>query len=294
MSNERSRISSMGTVGTFLTRGTCSQTLFCVLDRAFEHPLRAEERASDPLAGGIVQHGYQCGMIWGSTLAAGAEAHRRFGTGPQAEARAILAAQRIVESFRAQNDETNCLEITGIDESSSALQMTTHFLLKGGTIDCFRMAARYAPVAFREVNTALSEEPAEAPAAPVSCSAMLARRMGASDMHAVMAAGLAGGIGLSGGACGALGAAIWIAGMKALEEGRKVEFKSKSALDTIDRFVECTDYEFECSTIVGRKFESVADHARHLCQGGCSKIIDVLAATGSPSSPRGVEAAQEK
>jgi hypothetical protein len=283
-------MSSMGTVGTFLTRGTCSQTLFCVLDRAFEHPLREEERASDPLAGGIVQHGYQCGMIWGSTLAAGAEAYRRFGTGPQAEAKAILAAGRIVESFRAQNHETNCLEITGIDESSSALQMTTHFLFKGGTIDCFRMAARYAPVAFREVDTALSEEHAEAPAAPVSCSALLARKMGASDMQGVMAAGFAGGIGLSGGACGALGAAIWITGLKALAEGRKVEFKSKAALDTIDRFVTCTDYEFECSAIVGRKFESVADHAGHLCQGGCSKIIDALAATGSPSAARAVEA----
>jgi len=25
-----------------------------------------------PLAGGIMQHGYQCGMIWGATLGAGA------------------------------------------------------------------------------------------------------------------------------------------------------------------------------------------------------------------------------
>ena len=38
--------------------------------------------------------------------------------------------------------------------------------------------------------------------------------MGESDIHAVMASGLAGGIGLCGGACGALGAAIWILGMK--------------------------------------------------------------------------------
>ena len=31
------------------------------------------------------------------------------------------------------------------------------FFIKGGTIGCFRMAARYAPVAFSEINTALSE-----------------------------------------------------------------------------------------------------------------------------------------
>jgi hypothetical protein len=42
--------------------------------------------------------------------------------------------------------------------------------------------------------------------------------MDVSDMHMVMAVGLAGGIGLSGGACGALGAAIWIIGMQLQEE----------------------------------------------------------------------------
>jgi hypothetical protein len=268
----------MRTVRTFLSRGTCSQTLLCVLNRAFEHPLGPEERASDPLAGGIAQHGYQCGMLWGAALAAGAEAHRRFGAGPQAEARAIVAAQRIVDSFRAQNHEINCLEITGMNESSSALQLTTYFLFKGGTIGCFRMAARYAPVALRETTAAFAEPQVDAPAAPVSCAALLARRLGASDQHAVMAAGLAGGIGLSGGACGALGAAIWLMGLKTLEQGGKVGFKSAEVLDLIDRFVKCSKYEFECSAIVGRRFESVADHACHVGQGGCSKILDVLAA----------------
>jgi hypothetical protein len=84
---------------------------------------------------------------------------------------------------------------------------------------------------------------------------------------------------LSGGACGALGAAIWIIGMNSLKEGvGKIAFKAPSALDAIDRFIKCTDYEFECSKIVGRKFENIGDHASYLCTGGCSKIIEVLAA----------------
>lgn len=45
-----------------------------------------------PFAGGIMQRGYQCGMIWGAALAAGAEAHRLHGPGPQAETAAIMAA----------------------------------------------------------------------------------------------------------------------------------------------------------------------------------------------------------
>ncbi len=74
------------------------------------------------------------------------------------------------------------------------------------------MTARYAKDAYSQIS-ALSEENIKAPPHPVSCSAMLAQKMGVSEMHRVMAAGFAGGIGLSGGACGALGAAIWITGM---------------------------------------------------------------------------------
>ncbi len=231
-----------------------------------------------PLAGGIMQHGYQCGMIWGAALAAGAQAYRLLGPGPQAETKAIIAAQRLVESFRARNNSINCLEITNIDKSSSTMQMITYFLIKGGTIGCMRMAARYAPVAFSEINTALSEEHIEAPSPPVSCAAMLAQKMGVSDMHAVMAAGFAGGIGLCGGACGALGAAIWIIGMNSSKEGvGKIDFKNPKAIDAIDRFMKCTDSEFECSKIVGRRFENIGDHADYLRDGGCSKIIEVLA-----------------
>ena len=143
---------------------------------------------------------------------------------------------------------------------------------------CLRMAARYAPEAYNEVGSALSGKHVEASSPPVSCAAVLARRMGASEMHAVMAAGFAGGIGLSGGACGALGAAVWIIGMNVLKEGGKVDYKASRALDTIDRFIRCSEYEFECSKIAGRTFESVSDHASYVRDGGCSRIIEVLAA----------------
>lgn len=248
-----------------------------VLNRAFDHSLEPEEKAVVPLAGGIMQHGYQCGMIWGATLAAGAQAYRLLGPGPQAETKAIIAAQRLVESFRAHNNNINCFEITGLDKSSSVIQMIIYFLIKGGTISCIHMAARYAQEAFTEITTALSEERVERPSPAVSCAAMLAQKLGVSDMHTVMAAGLAGGIGLSGGACGALGAAIWIIGMNSLKEGDgKIEFQSSRAIDAVDRFLKCTDFEFECYKIVGRRFDNVGDHAGYMNDGGCSKIIEVL------------------
>ena len=221
-------------------------------------------------------------MLWGVTLAAGAQAYRLLGPGPQAETAAIVAAQGLVESFRARTNEINCLEISGIDLKASSkrifLMQLFKFFIKGGPIGCFRMAAGYAPEAYSAINTALSEKHIEAPSPPVSCSAMLAQKMGVSDMHTAMAAGFAGGIGLSGGACGALGAAIWIIGMNGRKEGVKNKVINSRIADTIDTFIRSVDFEYECSKIVGRKFENVGDHAGYLRDGGCSKIIEVLAA----------------
>ena len=101
--------------------------------------------------------------------------------------------------------------------------------------------------------------------------------MGASELQVVMAAGLAGGIGLSGGACGALGAAIWLVGLKSLEDGAAtVDENNPEAGHAIERFMGCTDYKFECAEIVGRRFEDIHDHAQHLRAGGCARLIEEL------------------
>ncbi len=291
MSKAKKRVSKIGTVGAFINGRACSDTLCHVLNRAFDEPMELEEKAVMPLAGGIKQYGYQCGMLWGATLAAGAEAYRRYGAGPKAEAAAVRAAQRLVESFRDLNKNINCLEITDIDRTSSTMKMITYFLIKGGTIGCFRRAAQYAPVAYKEINTALSETPAkEESCQPASCAAMLAKKMGLSDKHTVMAAGLAGGIGLSGGACGALGAAVWIMGIKVIEERGVDNLWSdkeynKKLNNLIDRFLKKSGYTFECDEIVGRKFETVEDHADHLRAGGCAEILDELAQDFSSDDP---------
>ena len=250
-----------------------------VVDGSFDHPLALEEHATLPLAGGIEQMGFQCGQLWGAALAAGAQAYRLFGPGPQAEAAAVIAAQRLAQSFRTSYKSINCLEVTELDWKNAQAKQILGFFLKGGPIRCFSMTAGYSRAAIREIDAAFTGDPLEAPAPPVSCAALLAQKMGASDQHIVMAASLAGGIGLSGGACGALGAAIWLIEMNRAQAGTgKVEFNSPEATEAIDRFIQSTGLEFECSQIVGRKFENVADHACYLRDGGCSKFIEALAA----------------
>lgn len=282
MEKSEIKISSMKTLGMFLSGRTCSEMLFNILSNTFDNQKEIEELATLTLAGGIKQHGYQCGMLWGSALAAGARAYQLNGSGEKSEAMAISAAQKLVQTFKTQNEHINCEEITHMDKSSSNLDMLVYFLLKGGTIGCAKMASKFAPEALNGITSAFSEESTETLSLPVSCTSLLAQKMGASEEHTTMAAGLAGGIGLCGGACGALGAAVWLMGMKMRQEDEKVNlWKDKTYVEKfenlVEKFLESSDYEFECSDIVGRKFEDVNDHANYLKEGGCSKIIEALA-----------------
>ena len=71
-----------------------------------------------------MQQGYQCGMLWGAALAAGAQAYRLYGPGPQAESEAILAAQRLVEAFRSRNKQIDCFELTELNWKGLSSQGT--------------------------------------------------------------------------------------------------------------------------------------------------------------------------
>jgi hypothetical protein len=220
-------------------------------------------------------------MPWGAALFAGAEAYRRHGTGPLAEASAIAAAQQVVESFRGfTKNRINCYDITGLDLTGN-IRLTRDsmkFLIKGGPIYCLFLLWKYIRATYTGIQSKPPEIPDESPSPPVSCAALLAQKAGASEMQAVMAAGLAGGIGLSGGGCGALGAAIWITGMNSPEEKPDKKIGNEKINAIIERFKEQTEAKLECSAIAGQKFASIAEHSAYLREGGCGEIIKLLAA----------------
>jgi hypothetical protein len=255
-----------------------------VLDHAEGYPMDTEEHASGILAGGIANSGYQCGMLWGMALAAGAQAYRSYGAGPKAEYGAVLTAQKMVASFRTCNrpKEINCMEILGMNfnEKMTAGKAVKYIFTGklGGVMRCLTtMAGKSAKTGFRDINGTLSEIHYKEQPAPVSCAALLAQKMGASETYTVMAAGLAGGIGLSGGGCGALGTAIWLKEIEhtRTKPGEKLDYSQSSQI--INRFLKASNYQYECVEITGRKFKDVKEHAEFLRGGGCAKIIEVLA-----------------
>lgn len=260
---------------TFLKQGTCSRTFFHILNREYNNPKPSHENALDPLAGGIAQQGYQCGMLWGAAMGVGTESYRRFTNPGIATGMAILATQKIHESFLEHAKSPDCIDITNTDWNKKF--SIIKFLATGKMVTCFKLAGRWAPAALKAAEEGLANGNFDVPANTISCASETIRRMGGTEEEAVMVAGFAGGLGLSGKGCGALSAAIWKNTHTRVE---KNAYKYSLADPEIERifkaFYAVTDYEMECSQICGREFTSLADHSEFITKGGCRNLIDAL------------------
>lgn len=262
---------------TFLKQGTCSRTFFYILNREFGHPMENEEQAVDLLAGGILQQGYQCGMLWGASCAAGAESFRRCnGDCNRAIGMSIKATQHIIKSFVSKANFPDCSDITEVEWTKK--WSIAKYMFSGKFWNCFKLAEKWAPEAIQSATEGLSLDPKDLPETPVSCASEVIRKMGGTNMEMVIVSGFAGGLGLSGNGCGALSAAIW---MNALRRIRKQSYKyslhDPVTEKILNLFYQATDYEMECNKITGKHFASVADHTHFLNDGGCGKLIDILA-----------------
>jgi hypothetical protein len=280
MSEIKSRKIRRDTKRVFFKLGTCSRTFFYIIDREYGCPLEDEERAADPLAGGILQQGYQCGMLWGASLAVGAESYRRCSDRSRGIAMAIKATQHVMESFINRTKSADCSEIVSCDWSSK-LSIAKHFIT-GKFLSCFKLAEKWAPDAIQSATEGLSLDQTGVSEQPMSCASEVVRRMGGSDKEMVMVSGFAGGLGLSGNGCGALSAAIW---MNTLTRIRTQNYKSSLSDPVAGRilkaFYEATGYEMECSKTCGRRFETIEEHTEFIKSGGCDKLIQVLVDTNS-------------
>ena len=104
---------------TFREKGTCSQTFAYLLNNEFGNSLEDEERATDPLAGGIMRKGHQCGMLWGSALALGAKSFHKTKDVHKASALAIMATKNMMESFIEKitgGSQGQHIKLIGMDE----------------------------------------------------------------------------------------------------------------------------------------------------------------------------------
>jgi C_GCAxxG_C_C family probable redox protein len=260
----------------FFRQGTCSRTMFHLLNHEFDHKYDEEERAVDPLAGGIMQEGYQCGMIWGAAMAVGAEAFHRNDNLDDAIASAIEGSREVLTSFANKAGSPDCGIITKTDFNSK--RQIFKYMFTGKFIKCYKLADNWAPEAIEAAKAGLSTNHKESSKPVISCASEVLKKMGGTDEEMALVAGFAGGVGLTGNACGALAASVW---KTTLDWNRKHPGKSvyfnPEAKKKVAEFKKATDGEFFCHKICGRHFTSVAEHAEFIKKGGCDKLIDLLA-----------------
>ncbi len=266
----------------FMELGTCSHLYLYLLNRDFGHPMEIEGRALDPMAGGILRNGYQCGMLWGASMAAGAEAFRRFKVQDQAFHASMSSTQHIMVSFLKRSDSHNCLNITGCNLKGTFGSLKC--FLFGGFDSCMELSKQWAPDATQAAIKGLSEKQ-DIPSRPTTnCASEVVDKLGGNQQEKVMVSGLAGGMGLSGNACGALGAAIWMNTLhwcrnpanNCLMKDGESPFENPDANKTLNAFLDATNSEFLCRQISGRRFESLEEHSEFIKNGGCRKTIDAL------------------
>ena len=259
----------------FRKLGTCSRTFFHILNREFGHPKELEECASDSLAGGIMQKGYQCGMLWGASLAVGAEAYRKCKDQNQAICVTINVTQSLMESFSKRENTINCRDITRCDFSSK-LSFAKYFF-SGRFLHCFDLADKWAPEAVQSAIIGLSNKETFSNEC-VSCATEVAKKMDATDEEMIMVAGFAGGLGLSGSGCGALSGAIWIKSLEwCRKEKKKSSMKNPNSKKVLETFYMETDSRILCSDISRKLFINFDDHSSYIKNGGCDRLINTLA-----------------
>lgn len=261
---------------------SCSRTFGFLLDREFGNESELHERALSKLAGGIMNKGHQCGMLWGASMAVGAEAARRYADPSEAIGLALAATREVVHSFEGRTHTVNCREVTGknLDTFLGMMSMMFEVFTKGiDDMPCFVLAEAWAPEAIEAARSGISGG-FEHEVPPRSCASEVVRAMGGTPREAVMVAGFGGGMGLGGHGCGALAAAIW---MKGVQWGQAhpddvQRFGTRTGEKAVLRaFQQATDGVLECRTICGRTFGSIDEHSRFVAEGGCRDLIEVLA-----------------
>lgn len=267
---------------TFWKCGACSHAMFHLLNHEFSNSAEDAEKASDLLAGGIAQKGHQCGMLWGASLACGTEAYRNSKTVGSATSSAIIASGELMKSFTARTKSPNCRDIAKVnwDNKLEFILYMLKIVARGFVYSpCFNLIAKWTPEAVSAAK-AVFAKPTNDISHCLSCASETVKKMGGTDQEAVMVAGFAGGIGLSGHACGALAAAIWYKMLQKNKQNKNAKtdyMNNPDAKKILRSFYMQTDSEVLCKNICGQTFKTATEHTDYIKNGGCKNLIDALA-----------------
>jgi hypothetical protein len=276
-----------------LRRFSCSEMALTILNAAAELEWKELEEASDPLCAGLVaEMDGACGVLWGASLAAGVRARARIPDQHVARAATLASTIDMVSAYRHAGHPLDCAEVTGMGAWNFA-----RYMVKGNLGVCSRLFSGLGPELHAIIDRTIDEYHVRASAAPCrNCAAEAYDRVCASigfpsDGAGAVAAGFAGGLGLSGNACGALAAAILAVSMKYFtERGRPKHSMIRSDLQGLFLGIGWMRPSMEvarrfrsrfggktCASIAGRTFASADELSAHLGTGRCEPVLEEVA-----------------
>lgn len=261
------------------SKSGCSGAMYHSFNQAFQFPYDTQgltlEQYMQAFGGGLMRKGYQCGLLTGATVAIGAEAFHRYKDRDTAILATITATQSLRKAFIDRKGTVNCRNIINMDISTG--WGLAKYMLSGKAISCINMAKKWAPDAIEAANNGLTLTQIGQSTPAMNCASVIAQKMKANDFEMVLASGFAGGLGLSGDTCGAMITAVWINTVKWYKAGNEVNLSNPNAEKTLKVFSDATNGESLCSKICGQRFTSIDEHSKFIKNGGCKKIIDILA-----------------
>ncbi len=273
-------------------------------------------KAVTGLEGGVVAGGQTCGVITGGALGIAQAWRERTGRDPAASPSLMTLIGDYVRWFDLTIGTTLCRERTGVD-FHSASGLARYFLPGDRVFRCIShigkavayLEEKAAPTTFRD------DPPGPHSATPLHCaSAVLANvrtRTGLGHVRVEQSAAvLSGGVGLSGGVCGALTGAIMgvnlLVGMDVRQLGRMGVMRDFAVghinllvreprwmpepfgigREIVRRFCEEAGSS-QCRELVGRNLTGSADLASHLSTSRtCRRLIDLSSELASAAIER--------
>lgn len=285
-------VSARKSAKIFFIALSCSQAMMTILDEVLGIKEEIYEMSAHPLAGGLLHLGFECGMTWGASLATGNYIYLRNGFSSASIGLAIETAGKLISSLSHRAGSHICKEITSCEFKSLLGRLKYLFTGKGSL--CAKLAVKWAPQAYHIICSSTFNSPRQNPKASTACTVALAKRLNAGEKEQLMVAGLSGGLGLSGGACGALASAVWLKTLKWLKENKESKDSFFKALrqeltqsgdfypdikNIQKRFESLTKGAFLCRDLTKRDFLSVEEHCDFIANGGCKEIISLLEET---------------
>jgi hypothetical protein len=273
---------------TMFRHFSCAESTLILFDRVAGIDQDDAEQAIDPLNGGVLlELDGGCGLLWGSAMAAGIRASKRFEKEEDACAAAFATSIELLREYVASGGATDCNRILNMDRWNFL-----SYLAKVKMNVCVGIAEKWFPRFDEIIEKSFESYTPKREQKCVNCAVdvfkSVAKEIGLElSGETPWVAGFAGGFGLQGSTCAAVSSAVFAINLRYFRSRNK---SPHSALRSMmqgmgvgtgwmkpsKRLLSAFKEEFHaksCYGLTGKMFEGLDEYTDHVASGKCANIV---------------------